>query len=385
MVHSVHLNKHLTIIMKKLLPLLFIGSIFSAHAQIVINASDFATPGTTFWMADDDDLPAGVDVGTPSATPQTWDFSMLITDTLYQIEFHDPASVDPNGDFPGADIALDQFGGYAFADTTANDVQIIGIAADFGAALGLPVPFEASVLADDPWKIFEFPSSVGTAYEDTAVFDFKFDSDGLVPFPYNLAWDPDSIRVLRTYYTDAEVDAEGVLTDVLLNTHNVVRQNVLETSIDSVWGYTGGNWEPAPNFPGVFENPQVSIDTNMRFIGKEVGYIVVEVTMNGDGTPKNATFMSDPSECCSGVEEVIAAGGNVLYPNPTSDYVQVRTGGDIYNLRILDMSGKLLQAERLTFDGQTVELNGLANGIYMFQMITEEGKLAHTGRLSIIH
>ena len=372
--------------MKKLLPLLFIGSIFSANAQIVINASDFATAGTTFWMADDDDLPAGVDVGTASVTPQTWDFSMLITDTLYQIEFHDPASVDPNGDFPGADIALDQFGGYAFADTTANDVQIIGIAADFGAAFGLGVPFEASVLADDPWKIFEFPSSVGTAYTDTAVFDFLFDSDGLVPFPYNLAWDPDSIRVLRTYYTDAEVDAEGVLTDVLMNTHNVVRQNVLETSIDSVWGYTASNgWEPAPNFPDVFENPQVSIDTNMRFIGQEVGYIVVEVTMNGDGTPKNATFMSDPSECCSGVEEVVAAGGNVLYPNPTSDYVQVRTGGDIYDLLIMDMSGKLLLAERLTFDKQTVRLDGLANGMYLYQMIDEAGKVAHTGRLGLIH
>lgn len=364
---------------------MFIGAIGSVQAQIVINASDFPTAGTTFWMADNDDLEPGVDVGTASVTPQTWDFSMLITDTLYEIEFHDPATVDPNGDFPGADIALDQFGGYAFADTTTNDVQIIGIAADFGAALGLPVPFEAAVVADDPWKIFEFPSSVGVAYTDTAVFDFMFESDGLVPFPYNLAWDPDSIRVLRTYYTEAEIDAEGVLTDVLANTHNVLRQSVLETSIDSVWGYVSGSWDPAPNFPGVFENPQVSIDTNFRFIGQEVGYIVVEVTMNGDGTPKNATFMSDPSECCSGVEEVIAAGGNVLYPNPTSDYVQVRTGGDVYDIRIMDMSGKLLIAERLTVDGQVIELTGLSSGLYLYQMITEDGKLAHTGRLSLIH
>jgi len=369
---------------------LFLSSILSANGQIVINASDFPIAGTTFWMADNDDLPTGVDVGTASVTPQTWDFSMLMTDTLYQIEFHDPDSVDPNGDFPTADIALDQFGGYAFADTSANDVQIIGIAADFGAALGLPVPFEASVAAEDPWKIFEFPSSVGVAYVDTAIFDFKFGSDGLVPFPYNLAWDPDSIRVLRTYYSEAEIDAEGVLTDVLGNSHNVLRQNVLETSIDSLWGYVddgNGNWSwgAAPNFPGVFDNPQVSIDTNFRFIGQEVGYIVVEVTMNGDGTPKNATFMSDPSQCCTGVEEIIAMGANVLYPNPTSDYVQVRTGGDIYQLQIMDMSGKLLLSTLLTHDAQVVQLEGLANGLYVYQMISEKGSVAHSGRLSCIH
>jgi hypothetical protein len=369
--------------MKKLILLLFISFTINVNAQIVINAADFPTPGTSFWMADNDELPLGVDVGIASVTPQTWDFSMLITDTLYEIEFSDPGSVDPNGNFPYADFALDQFGGYAFADTSANGVQIIGISADFGAALGLPVPFEASVMADDPWKIFEFPSSVGVSYLDTAVFDFKFDSDGLVPFPFNLAWDPDSIRVLRTYYSEAEIDAEGTLTDVLATTHNVLRQNVVETSIDSVWGYIGGSWDPAPNFPGVFDNPQVSIDTNMRFIGQEVGYIVVEVSMNGDGTPKTATFMSDPSECCTGIEEVVAAGVNVLYPNPTASSVQIKTGGDVYDLRIMDMNGKLLQVERLTVDGQTVELTGLANGLYVYQMVDEAGKVAYTGRLSV--
>ena len=371
--------------MKKLLPLLFIGAIGTANAQIVITDTDFPTIGTTFWMAENGDLPAGVDIGTASTTPQSWDFSMLITDTLYQIEFHDPTTVDPSGDFPSSNIALDQFGGYAFAEIGSSDVQIIGIATDFGAALGLPVPFEASVLADDPWKIFQFPSSMGVAYLDTAIFDIKFDSDGLVPFPYNLAWDPDSIRVYRTVYTDSEIDAEGTLLDVMGTTHNVLRQFALETSIDSVWGYTDGDgWEPAPNFPGVFENPAVTPDSSYRFIGQEVGYIVVEIDVDGDGNLNSATFMSDPSECCSGVEEVIAAGANVLYPNPTSDFVRVRTGGDIYQLNIMDMSGKLLQSERLTIDGQTVELNGLANGLYVYQMLDGAGRMAHSGRLSVI-
>jgi hypothetical protein len=50
----------------------------------------------------------------------------------------------------------------------------------------------------------------------------------------------------------------------------------------------------------------------------------------------------------------------------------------------MDMSGKLLQSEQLTIDGQTVELNGLANGLYVYQMLDEADKIAHTGRFSVI-
>nr|MBP9152450.1 T9SS type A sorting domain-containing protein [Flavobacteriales bacterium] len=109
-------------------------------------------------------------------------------------------------------------------------------------------------------------------------------------------------------------------------------------------------------------------------------------TTSSTGTPISGTFVSNQSQCCSttGVEEIIAAGQNVLYPNPTNGTIRLRTGGDIYQLNIMDMSGKLLQMERLTIDGQTVELNGLANGLYVYQMIDEAGKVAHTGRMSVI-
>jgi len=371
--------------MKKILPLFVLGTTISAQAQIVIDQTDFPTAGTSYYMANDGEVPAGINVGSASTTAQTWDFSMLVTDTLYTVSFYDPATVDQNGDFPTADIALDQFGGYAFGEFTSNSVQVIGIAADFGAALGLPVPFEASVPADDPWKIFEFPSSNGVAFTDTAIFDFQFGSDGLVPFPYNLAWDPDSIRVLRTYYSQTEIDAEGTLTDVLGGSHNVLRQFVVETSIDSIWGYIAASgWEPAPNFAGVFENPQVTTDSSYRFIGKEIGYIVVEINVDGDGVPTSANFLSDPSQCCTGVEEIVAAGQNIIYPNPAIDEVRVRTGGDIYQFQVFDMSGKLLLTAPVTYDGQAVKLNALSTGLYVYQMVDDSGRMAHTGRLSCI-
>ena len=48
------------------------------------------------------------------------------------------------------------------------------------------------------------------------------------------------------------------------------------------------------------------------------------------------------------------------------------------------MSGKLLMSELLTVDGQTVSVDGLATGLYIFQMVDESGKVAHTSRLSVV-
>ena len=74
----------------------------------------------------------------------------------------------------------------------------------------------------------------------------------------------------------------------------------------------------------------------------------------------------------------------MIYPNPTNDFIRVRTGGEIYQFNVMDMSGKLLQTTRVTIDGETVELNGLSNGLYIYQMLDEAGRVAHTGRLSVI-
>ncbi len=370
--------------MKKALLFLFLAAFSTASAQIVINDTDFPTAGTSFWMADDNTVPAGLDLGTASSTPQTWDFSMLMTDTLYAVNFYDPATVDPNGDFPNANLAMNQFGGIGFAEFGSTDVQIIGIAADFGAALGLPVSFEATVAAEDPLKIFEFPSSNGTSYTDTAIFEFTLDATGLLPAIVTLLWNPDSIRVKRTMHSYANIDAEGVLTDVMANDHNVLRQYIAETSIDSVWGLVSGVWSDAPSFPGMFDNPRVSMDTMYRFIGQEVGYIVAEIAVDGLGNPIDATFLSDPSQCCTGIEEIIASGQNVIYPNPANDYIQVRTGGDIYRMELIDMSGKILQTTLITHDGQSVYLDGLADGLYIYRLLEENGRIAHTGRLSRI-
>lgn len=374
--------------MKKLIPLSLLGLMaVNANAQLVIDESDFPTAGTSLLFGEDEAITGiTVNVGTASATPQAWDFTMLLTDTLINTAFYDPATVDGGDAFPTSDLAVDQFGGYAFAAVSSGSVEILGLAADFGALLGLPVPFNAVIPAEDPWTIFTFPSQVGTAYDDIAIFDTKFLSTGLVPSPINVIFNPDSVRFKRHITTNSLVDAEGTLTDQLGTVHQVLRQSFNEVTVDTIWGYSNstGQWTLAPNVPGFFPNPSISEFDRLRFISKALGYFVVQITLDDQGAPASSTHISNASQCCTSVEEIIALGQNVVYPNPANDVLRVRTGGDVYTFDILDLSGRTVASHSLTYDGQGVDVSGLTSGLYVYRMISTDGRVAHSGRVSVV-
>lgn len=372
--------------MKKLIPLFVLGTVASANAQIVIDQADFAEIGDVITFGDDGDISDNEVPFNPGTGP--FDCSTLETDDLFEVGFYDPTTVDGGSVFPTADIAVDQIGGiYAFATVGAGSVDIIGLGGDFGAQAGSPVPLVLTLEAQDPWTLFEFPASVNSpVLIDTAQFEGQFLSDGLIPPDIAFIWDPDSVRIKRVIHYEAETVADGQLTDPLGGTHAVIQMDVVETNFDTIYGWTQANgWEELnPSFYGLIGFSPQSTVYRTRYVSKELGYYVVDVTTDASGTPQSATFVSDLSECCTGVEEIVAAGQNVLYPNPTSDFIRVRTGGDIYEFNIYDMTGKLLVSELLTVDGQTVSVDGLSTGLYVFQMVDEAGKVAHTSRLSVI-
>ncbi|MCB9186746.1 MAG: T9SS type A sorting domain-containing protein [Flavobacteriales bacterium] len=376
--------------MKKLIPFFVLGTIASANAQVVIDQADFAGVGDVITFGDDADISDDTltfDMGS-TGSGQTFDCSTLETDDLFDVGFYDPSTVQGGSSFPTADVAVDQIGGiYAFTSVGAGSVEVIGLGGDFAGQLGSPIPIEVALVAQDPWTLFEFPASVNSpVLMDTAHFEGKFFSDGLVPAQFASFWDPDSVQVKRIVYYEAEIVGDGTLTDALGGTHNVLKMEVVETSIDTLWGWTASNgWERPPSFvEGLIGVPSNVTVYRTRFVSKELGYYVADITTEANGTPISATHKSGQSQCCTGVEEIVAAGQNVIYPNPTTDFIRVRTGGDIYEFNVYDMTGKLLVTELLTIDGQSVSLNGLSTGLYVFQMVDEAGKVAHTSRLSVI-
>ncbi|MDI9256122.1 T9SS type A sorting domain-containing protein [Flavobacterium sedimenticola] len=58
-----------------------------------------------------------------------------------------------------------------------------------------------------------------------------------------------------------------------------------------------------------------------------------------------------------------------VYPNPANNFVTIATEGlDSYNLRVTDLSGKVMMAKELTGIENTVDVSSYAAGVYFFEV-----------------
>jgi hypothetical protein len=77
------------------------------------------------------------------------------------------------------------------------------------------------------------------------------------------------------------------------------------------------------------------------------------------------------------------AGSVALYPNPAKEVVNVQctmnnVQWDNATVEVFDVYGKLLQTERMTSEITTLNVSGLADGMYFVRVTTEEGMVTKT-------
>lgn len=70
-----------------------------------------------------------------------------------------------------------------------------------------------------------------------------------------------------------------------------------------------------------------------------------------------------------GVEEAEMSVG--VYPNPASDVLNINSTEEIASVNIVALDGKVVA----TSTGKTVQISGLNNGMYMYQVVTASGKV----------
>lgn len=344
-------------------------------AQITITDADFPGIGTLLYQGVDTVLPANIDIGMPSANAQAWDFSILETDSLYDFSFNDPGEVPHGEDFPTSDVAVDQFGGSGFVDVTSAAAEIIGFGGSFQG-----FNIDVSAAFQDPYRIIEFPAAYGTSFTDTAILDVTIYNDGFIPsFPP--LFDPDSLRLKRTSELSANIDAYGTVIDALGNSHDVLRQFFVEESIDSVWYYQNGEWQMIPAF--AFENPILDTTRNMRFLSGSLGYMVADFSVDENMVPSRATFLSDPSLCCTSVEEMVQAEYDLIYPNPSSGVIFINNVEAGSVLEIIDLTGKTVHSTVVGPSAKREDLNHIPSGLYLFRLNRPDG-LIKTGRIALI-
>jgi len=67
----------------------------------------------------------------------------------------------------------------------------------------------------------------------------------------------------------------------------------------------------------------------------------------------------------------------MLQPNPASESVEVRSRKNIGSLRLLTADGRLVQQSRVGSCTAQLDLNGLANGTYVVELMMTDGSVVH--------
>ncbi len=262
----------------------------SSKAQITIDSADFASIGVVIYTAQDTQV-TGLSIPAGSSTPQSWDYSGLTQHVLDSAQFLDPAGTPGASEFPGADMALFQDGQYAYLRKTDTYLDIVGLYGDIlGQGIVLPIkpsPAQRNVV---------FPSTYGTSFTTNSVIDSTIEDIYTGIF--------DSLRLRRISNIVSEVDAFGSLTTPSATYADVLRQEVVTTNIDTVWGYNQflGSWNMVTEL--------VTTEYAYRFIAEDKDFFILELQADNNGQVFSARYQVGGKPAASGtVTDLACAGG----------------------------------------------------------------------------
>ena len=261
-----------------------------SNAQIVVDSADFASVGDVIYTAQDTQV-TGITVPAGSSTAQSWDYSALTTHVLDSAEFLNPAATPGASEFPGADIALLQDGQYVYLEKTDAHLDIIGLYGDItGQGIVLPIkPLPAQ-------RNMVFPSTLGTTFINSSVIDSTVEDTYTGIF--------DSLRLRRLTDISSEIDAFGSLTTPSATYSGVLRQKLITTNTDTIWGYNQllGMWTQVTTL--------VTTEYAYRFIANGKDFYVLELQAFNNGQVFSARYQIDGKPIGSpAITDVACAGG----------------------------------------------------------------------------
>lgn len=332
-------------------------AIVQVRGQITLQQADIGAIGSTFLNAIDT-VVGSFNYGTGGAN-QNWDFTSLAIHESDTVVFEDPQNTPFASDFPNSDLAIYQnsLGGYAFFDSDPAYLELLGFAADLGGfGMNIVAPMNPTSI------IVEFPFTYQDAYLDTSQVDVTADA--------SFTGFADSIRYQSTVWDDVVADGWGTL-DLHAGSYNCLRVKRITTTNDKIWGYTFGIWIP-------FQDTTYT-DSTFTYWDKTHGFVLAEVQYEGGDLTQVSYFDPNPVAVFEGLDEVIR-----VYPNPAQQVLNIgQETAAAKEIRIRDLQGRLLRTQVLDGPQSTVALDGLANGMYVYELWGNEEKMMQTGKFMV--
>lgn len=346
--------------MKKILLVLSVFLGFSLSAQITLTNADFMGASDSIFYTTGDDF--SIDP-TPAGPNQTWDYSSLngVSQKIvthypmsaagfsYQFTFQNAEFFTDNIDMP---IDPSQFGQFlpiqienmvGFFLLDQNEMTNLGYGADISS---FPVPMQMDTV--DTW--YEFPINYGDTWGGP--FYFKLDMNPVQDLIYLTHSD-------RT----TEVTGWGNLTtpygnyDCLKLKHIVVAEDSVRIDL----GF-GAMWLPIP--------ARTTTEYQWIPLGENGPVMVVKEDATLGVTD---VYYKDAYNPTLAIEENKEKSANItIFPNPTKDFVEIKTELEVRRAFVYDMTGKLVK----TFGEETkLDVTDLQKGNYILHIQCKEGML----------
>lgn len=331
--------------MKK--PLLFTALstlILGLNAQITITNSNFLDVGEVFTQATDT---VRVFSNIPSGANQTWNFSSLIPHNLTTTTGKDPATLPSAINHPTANFAIQQ--------ENTNDSTLIYLNRTNSIIESVGAEFSGlSTKYINALTFLEFPATYGSTYIDLAYNEIYLGQS----FVY------DSLRIENITISNFEVDAWGTLTTPL-GTLPVIRLYKREIVRSTTYGQLQGSWLEI----------NYSVDTSYRHTyfsnNPSTKFPVLEYNTDPTGTStpySNVTYLSSTQTPLT-INPTKEALKFMVFPNPTTDVVQLLSATPIEQATLTDLNGKTVLSSTLN-GNNTIQIGHLAQGTYTLSVLT---------------
>ncbi|MCB0795155.1 MAG: T9SS type A sorting domain-containing protein [Flavobacteriales bacterium] len=278
----------------------------------------------------------------PGGSGQTWDFSMLTSDSTRTVSFQTPASTGYDSGFPNATIAeTTGVGDYTFFESSSAGYDLQGV---------YLTSLMQEIVYQDPERVLAFPCMLNTNWTDD--FSSSFTSVG---FP-----------VTRTGSVTGMADGSGTLIMPYGTVNNVLRIMTNEVYTDAT--IVNINYDFTTYFyykPGVRHPLMMVFDQSITTFGNTTTNQFIIWMQQG---PQSVAELT---------------GNNVhfdVFPNPATDVATVEYGsvGEALDLELIDLAGRVVHQERigilpLGMYRHELDVQELPAGVYQVRMTTANG------------
>jgi len=348
------------------------AGVYNSQAQITLNSTDVLGMGDQIELAKDT-LPGAITIG-PSGASQTWDFSRFSEDQIDTITFQDPISLPGSVDFPLSNLGMIQSvddSAWYFLTKNTSMLASDGVH-EVEDGIETSISFTYTVIT--------FPSTMGTTYNSSGNGELETFYVGQLGI--------DSLKITKTITQISEIDAWGdVITP--LGTFASLRQLVQENHIDTTWIYQSNTWSIMDAATALtFGIDPIEYDTTRTATwwsnDPAAKYSIVKMNYEVNGTVSEIEWLKATPTAVSVNQFVNIEDKVYLYPNPAKNNITISTqltNND--NIKIFDVTGKLIIAERFNSNKITLSVSDFNNGLYFYNIIDVNGNVIYSNKFVV--